>query len=295
MELISRIIWPFVRLLQYPFDKGADWQKIDDPRSESDSRKIAFTVGAVALLLSPTLLLISRANEGCFYDSISHYYYARYAGDVFVGALFFIGGVMLAYKSKSPVETGLAWLAAVCAIGTALFPTEEDGCELKEFKGRAFTEMTRTDDKLVSVFAKPEEAFATFPGVDALHFGFAGALFAILIVFCIAIFTIVFPAQRKSDGRVTKQKFRRNFAYITCGILMLLAGLAIAFRRKWGLDEAWNWDANNMTFVMETVMLMGFGFSWMLKGRFQYLWYIPLLWHIPQFFDEGYAARSQSR
>ena len=76
------------------------------------------------------------ADYACFPASISHFYYIPIAGDLFVGALIFIGMCMLfVYRADEPrqfmtldvILTCIAGLAAVCV---AIFPTLGSGCVL---------------------------------------------------------------------------------------------------------------------------------------------------------------------
>ncbi len=54
-------------------------------------RRVNQGVGWVALLLPFSLLLVTFATNTCFKTSISHYYFSRLGGDLFVGGLCFIG------------------------------------------------------------------------------------------------------------------------------------------------------------------------------------------------------------
>ena len=88
--------------------RSTDYVYATDPKIRVDQRKLALIVGLVALGL-PTCNAFGNCILGaCFYDSISHYYYAQFWGDVFVGSLIFIGTFMIAYRGGNPAESNIA-------------------------------------------------------------------------------------------------------------------------------------------------------------------------------------------
>jgi len=268
----------------------------ESPVGQTDGRTIAFLIGFVAFML-PVSMWVSTFLGNCHYDSISHFYYSRYTGDIFVGSLFFVGGVMLAYTSESRTETWLARFAGCCSFGVALFPTSGTGCEGQtQVFGRGFTKIDTDPSGNVTGGGLDPNAFELFPSVETLHLLFAVGLFAALIVFCFFIFTIVFPGQRDNGG-LSPQKIARNWIYCICGTAMLGAALMIAAAKF--LDFGPWWEAGNWMFWMEWVMLFGFGLSWMVKGRFQILLKVPFVrtvaWMIAPLIDEGAAAHVEDR
>ena len=98
---------------------------------------MAAMVGIISLSL-PLILLLGSVLGACYYDSISHYYYARFWGGVFSASLVFIGSFLIAYSGENRWENRLATLAGLCALSNALFPASHSGCEKQEFDGRAF-------------------------------------------------------------------------------------------------------------------------------------------------------------
>lgn len=233
-----------------------------------DSRQLAFYVGLVGLLLGP-VMLVGAATATCFHDSISHFYYSRFTGDIFVGALFFIGGFLLAYRSKRQYdfEWWIAKIAGICAFGVALFPTEGTGCEgAASIPVRAYA-LINADPAgtfLDGMIDAPPYAF--FPGIDTYHFSFAAVLLIILWIFCWFIFPAVHDANdTDDDGNLKPGKKQRNRVYRFMGILMLIALVMIGLNALIGFN--W-WNGWNMMFWMEVVILTAFGISWIIKGRF---------------------------
>ena len=240
-----------------------------DPNEEVvNSRQLAFYVGFVALLLAP-LMGISTFFGVCFYDSISHFYYARIMGDILVGALFFICGFLLTYKTETTFEWIIAKAAGLAAVGVAIFPTEDNGCEIAEQEtapGRAFSVLTNNlDTNGDREVVLSETPFSLFVDVETIHLISAVILLVVLVIFCLKIFTRISPSDLDENDNVKPLKLRRNRFYRLLGVVML-AALGMILLDKWK-EFTW-WEANNMMFWMELVVLVAFGISWMIKGRF---------------------------
>lgn len=84
---------------------------------------LRFLVGVVALILSPIVVLFSSE----ILPSISYSYFTA-SRDIFVGLLFFISAFLFSYNGHSSKESILSKLAALGAIGTAIFPTALTSC-----------------------------------------------------------------------------------------------------------------------------------------------------------------------
>lgn len=88
-------------------------------RPEIDSRTIKLMVGIMALSLAPLTNALAPAPIA----SISAAYHEGGAAQsVFVGFLFAIAALLLAYNGRSRTEMVLSKLAAAAALGVALFP-----------------------------------------------------------------------------------------------------------------------------------------------------------------------------
>lgn len=105
------------------------------PFSASEER-VHLIIGYTAFFLPIVLWGMTLADFACFPASISHFYYIPIAGDLFVGALIFIGMCMLfVYRVDGPrqfmthdvILTRIAGIAAICV---AVFPTRGSGCVL---------------------------------------------------------------------------------------------------------------------------------------------------------------------
>jgi hypothetical protein len=133
----------------------------------------------------------------------------------------------------------------------------------------AYKGYNRTDSRAANlgcVFALCVALFPTTSNnriIHNLHFVFAGLLFSVFIFFSLYLF-------RKSEpGTVcTPQKSKRNKVYLLCGIIMTacIAGIAICRFLLQQLCETYN-----LVFWFESVALVAFGFSWIVKAEFLFM------------------------
>lgn len=126
----------------------------------------------------------------------------------------------------------------------------------------------KTDSRIANlgcVFALGVALFPTTSSnhtVHIMHFVFALLLFTVFIVFSIYLF------RKTGPGRRTKQKDKRNKVYLTCGIIMIVCILGIA-------ASMFFWEAASqsyhLVFWFESVALIAFGTSWVVKAEFLFL------------------------
>ena len=118
------------------------------PFSASEER-VHLIIGYTAFFLPIVLWGMTLADFACFPASISHFYYIPIAGDLFVGALIFIGMCMLfVYRVDGPrqfmtrdvILTRIAGISAICV---AIFPTRGSGCVLNGETLRPFCQTRR--------------------------------------------------------------------------------------------------------------------------------------------------------
>lgn len=234
-----------------------------------NARTSAFLVGVAAFLL-PISMWFSTFFGTCFFDTISHFYYAPFAGGIFVGLLFFIGTFLVAYKGESTAEGVFAGAAGLCAFGTALVPTSGPGCQEGPFPARVFTLVENNGGVLTAIphQGEPESYFALAEYTGALHIGFAAVLFVFLAFYCFVIFPRV-KADQVIAGTttLTAVKKRRNRLYFASGAVICLCILLLLVRTIYGSGWIW-WQDMNVTFWLESLALFAFGLSWMVKGRF---------------------------
>jgi hypothetical protein len=132
-KVLNFIPLNFVQMLHFLKPSPTNVKKL--PFSASEER-VHLIIGYTAFFLPIVLWAMTFADYACLPASISHFYYIPIAGDLFVGALIFIGMCMLfVYRADEPrqfmtldvILTCIAGLAAVCV---AIFPTLGSGCVL---------------------------------------------------------------------------------------------------------------------------------------------------------------------
>jgi hypothetical protein len=189
-------------------------------------------VGVIAVTLPFVLIIGNRLLSGDELESsISAYYHTRMGG-VFVGALCALAVFFLSYNYKPlpgfNLDNKLSTLAAIAALGVAFFPTTSDASA------------TTQSDQVVG----------------RVHLTFAGLLFALLAVFALFLFP-------RSGGAKTASKKQRNIVYRTCGVIIVVA-MAMVPVSNWLDPPEWL----HAFFWLETICVVAFGISWLVKGGF---------------------------
>ncbi|MEM6656917.1 MAG: hypothetical protein AAF496_08280 [Pseudomonadota bacterium] len=258
-------------------------------------------VGVVALGLPFALLLAGWIGRACpDIDSISHYYYSRLGGDLLVGALSFIGVLMLffyrlpdhktgttgrvdGYLGHRPLDIWLARFAGLCAFGVAFFPTKGTGCEsfdgsiarvfLTDAQGGHATDVNPVTGNVAFDFWAGTNVTSGF--LENLHFISAGGMFLVLAYFSLIVFRrpqskAAVHQDAKGVNALAASKDRRNFWYLIFGLLILLAIVALFLKTVIVNNDAGllaGWNALDLTFWFEALALVAFGLSWSMKGR----------------------------
>lgn len=199
-------------------------------------------IGVIGLALPFVLVLGKLAIEGGgLLNSISGYYYSEMRG-VFVGSLCAIGVFLLSYRGYERVDNILANIAAVAAIGVALFPTSPPG-------GTG----TRTDEI-----------------IGGFHLAFAAVFFAILAVFCLFLFrkTASSPPglalTKPTDPAMTRRKAQRNRVYFGCGVVIVVCLVLIVVVSLFLGDRL---DSAHPVLWLEAAATVAFGVAWLVKGE----------------------------
>jgi hypothetical protein len=194
--------------------------------------RVQLAVGILAATLAPIVAIgyIIRGGHG-IHGTISSYEHTN-MDDYFVGAVFALGVLFLAYQYK-PQDRGYRWdmilsnVASALAVGIALCPTDA---------GRAGKAPSHTV-------------------VGYLHLGFAGALFLLLAIFSLCLFT---RTDDPAGNPAHQPKIRRNRWYKLCGwVIVVACALAV-------VNDLAN-GGPKLAFVSETVALLAFAGSWLVK------------------------------
>ncbi len=200
-------------------------------------------VGILGLAL-PVLLLgfFAWMNPGQkFPPSISHYYYTN-MGPYFTGTLCAIALFMFAYNGPQVQDRRAAILVCVCALGIVFLPTN--------------THLRISADVCPRVF------LAANTLRNNLHYGLAALLFLTLAYFCLVLFT------KTGEAHPTKQKLLRNRIYKICGWVIIATVVAIILLSIKPIARFYFARRMNASiFILETIALVAFGFSWLVKGE----------------------------
>ncbi|MGR3466707.1 MAG: hypothetical protein ACU0CI_02425 [Shimia sp.] len=267
------------------------------------SRALAAVIGGLALFLAIGVAMIDGATgPSCARVSISHYYYAPWAGQVYVMALTFVAAFLFAYRGAPGTRDGvIATIGGAGGLVLALFPVAGVGCGAVgaeiDLRPNLITEVKPAmadEDPLTQAFAFDLPATGievAGPWIGGLHALGATLLFAVLIYFSWVVFCRVEPRADLHDpaapatGRnVRMGKRLRNLVYrLMTGVMLF--GLAMVVAVPLGLS-AWvdpislalsEWTGAvplvggqgvaRPIFHGEMLALTAFGISWLLKGR----------------------------
>jgi len=192
--------------------------------SQSHQRAVGVLGIALPLVLLLGVWLIFGAVPP---GSISAYYYTGMR-DVLVGVLFAMG-IFLASYAGYPGDAKFGKIAALGALGVALFPTIPQG-------------------KITS----KEQAIGLVHLISTVIF------FAMLIWFSYGLFT------KSNQDPLPLKKRQRNLVYRICAIVMTLCvvGLVLVFF----VPSAGNWLGGRGIFWFESFAIWAFGVSWFTKG-----------------------------
>jgi hypothetical protein len=146
-----------------------------------DYKALRLMVGVIAFILPFLVTLVAHAEL----SSISYSYHTD-ARDYFVGLLFVVAALMMAYNGHSTMESLASKGTAVCAVVVALIPTASEPC-------------------------------ASSPG-SVIHLGAAIVLFLILAYFCFG------PFRDNTKGKTGKPGVRAKL-YFLCGCVMIICML----------------------------------------------------------------------
>ncbi|MEN8122773.1 MAG: DUF998 domain-containing protein [Bacteroidota bacterium] len=202
--------------------------------------KVRLGIGYLGLLLPFILLIGSISCGSCeeIQSSVSNYYHTNMR-DILVGILFAIAMFFISYTGYERKDDIASNIAAIAMIGVALFPTSVSSNELTYCIPNVF------DNGIISY----------------IHFTFATILFLTLAYISLGLFTIF------EKGKKSKRKETRNKIYKACGITIVVSIIAIAIyvfvlkNRFPGLNNF------NIIFWFETIALIAFGISWLVKGE----------------------------
>jgi hypothetical protein len=195
-------------------------------------------VGILGIALPVVLVIGMSFVKSChtIQPSISDYYYTP-MGNFLVGSLCAVGLFLFSYKGYERKDLVAGKLASVFAVCVAFFPTGGPDAN------SACNFLHRNSDSWMST----------------VHDISAASFFLTLAYFSLFLFTIKSP-------NPTPRKLMRNKIYKLCGytILLCILLLFLYFKVDSVKDALKDYQP---VFVLETVALWAFGFSWLTKGE----------------------------
>jgi hypothetical protein len=201
------------------------------PRGEDPALSylgIRRVIGVAGLALPVVLLIRAFAVDGELHGSMSAYYYTPMR-DYFTGTLCVIGVFLFCYRfGRLPFEAWLATVAGLAAVGVAMFHT-----------------------------APAAGATQRQLHLSYVHLGCATVLFLILGAFSF----VVFPSSQSAAEVRGAQAWVYRSLGLAIWVSVVTAGI---------VDKAASgfYDRTNFLFWMETVAVLAFSVSFLLKGRF---------------------------
>ena len=193
-------------------------------------------IGILGILLPFACLLGGSLFQNVpIRDSISAYYHSNMR-DVLVGLLVGVSLFLMTYKGYEWRDMLVAIVSGIAGLGIAIFP-----CASR---------------------VEPSSAVGVFqftpPIAGYLHYGSSVLFFILLGINSYFLFTL------GDKENWTRRKSIRNGIYRACGLVIFasLLTLAILTMILGGELVATLW-----TLIFETVMLLAFGISWLVKGE----------------------------
>jgi hypothetical protein len=217
---------------------GARLAALTDPEPPADQRLYVLSylglrkgVGVISLALPFVLVVGKRVLDGGgMQGSISAYYYTSMR-NYFVGSLCALAVFLFSYK-YAPRDNFLSTVTAMFALGVVFFPTTPPGQD------------------------------TTWTGV--VHLVCAASFFLLLAYFAYFVFTRP-PLPRE---QVEARKRTRNRIYRVCGVTVVVCLLLVPVS-----DLAMSASVRarvHPLFWLETVAILAFSTSWLVKGGFLY-------------------------
>jgi hypothetical protein len=196
-------------------------------------------IGVLGILLSLVCVLGGYFFSGkTIQQSISYYYYTNMR-DFFVGLLFCVSLFLLTYRGYQLIDNLVSTICGIAAAGIAIFPCFND-----------------LNPEL------PVGLFQLSPKTsNIIHLSSAGLFFLLLAVNSMFLFTI------SKNPKKTINKEKRNIIYYGCGITILISLLFLAFIF---IFKPWDYNKFKLILITETIMLLAFGISWLVKGKTLY-------------------------
>jgi len=219
------------------------FKEYDENRKVISYYAMRRNIGILGMALPFVLIIGSVLFYGCciLQISISQYYHTGMR-DFFVGILSFVAMFLFAYRGHTKVDRIAGIIAGTGALGVAFFPPEI----VEVVKSCTFGCVKSNEWKTI------------------VHLLSALLFFTTLAFFSIFLFTRTY---RKEGYIMSNEKIKRNRIYRISGILILLCLLFIILYRWLLMGKYPVLDDLKPMFWFETIALISFGTSWLVKGQ----------------------------
>jgi len=217
--------------------------KLVPPHEENDMttvRRLRKAIGWLGISLPFALVLLSLVPvfKTDIQDSISSYYYTNLR-EIFTGVLCAVGLFLIRYKGyEHPTfwknDDRMTNLAGAMALGVALMPTNPGTCA----------------EKIYTIIPFCNDFLGWF------HYIFAGCFFLILALMSLFTFTL----GQKNVQENTPDRFNENTIYRICGCAIIAFIIMVPVCQ-------YLLPFPHSTLFFETLTLLAFGISWLIKGR----------------------------
>ncbi|GAA2976195.1 DUF998 domain-containing protein [Actinokineospora diospyrosa] len=184
-------------------------------------------IGAIGIGLPVVLVVGNLVLGDGVRASISGYYHSD-VRDLLVGAMCAVGVFLLSYRGYEPIDNLVSNVAAVAAVGVAVFPTA------------------------------PAHPMGGDGLLSTLHLISSVVFFLSLAYFSLVLF------RRSDDPTPTPAKIARNRVYLVCGVIML-ACLVLLATSVFLFDTAM--ADMRPALWLESIAILAFGVSWLTKGE----------------------------
>ncbi len=214
----------------------------------TDQNTLRKLVGILGMALPVLLLAFLYIDSGyhCPLDSMSHYYYSRVCS-ILVVVLSLMAIFLLIYKGDGSKDFFISSIAGLFAFCVVFFPTSNIG-----------TICPGIDRKYIVVtILKACNFRETFHLISAAIF-----------LTCLAYMSyFLFPKKDDDDKSKDGALLKNAWVFRLCAIVMSLALIVMLAHFAFKFIDAETYDANHLTFWMESVAVESFGISWLVKGR----------------------------
>jgi hypothetical protein len=236
-----------------------------------DHRTLRLIVGSIAFAFPFTVYTLASTIT----SSISASYYTN-ARDSFVGFLFVIGVLLLAYKGHKSTEAWVSIVGWVAAWVAALFPTTCDDCtaDVKSFAhigGAIVLFATTVYFCLVAFLRRVSEKLEKNDKLGNIE---SSKKVLEIVRFLQLAKNAVNEYGFKKAWMLEGKKIQRGLTYLVCGVLIAVIMVGLLFV---SVMLPLPTKALKLTFYAETLALWLFGVAWMTASQFQFIRKIRLL------------------